>query len=151
MTMTDDVAMLRAASAPSGALGRSVDTLRERLVGRARANGRFAVDDLVIDDGATLVLHGEVNASTMPHLEAVLDGVISLDPSALTIDLARTTTVSFEALAAITRRAGQVGSLTVRLPRGLRRALLGLALVANGEGKVVQLAEAIVWRSRAGA
>ena len=146
MTTIDEVAMLHACSAPAGTLGRSVDTLRERLVGRARANGRFGVDDLVIDDGATLVLHGEVNAGTMPHLEAVLDGVISLDPSALTVDLTRTTTVTFEALAAITRRAAQVGSLAVRLPRGLRRALVGLARAAGGEGDVVELAEAIVWR-----
>lgn len=150
MTMIDEVAMLRAGGAASGGPGRNVDTLRERLVGRVRANGRFAVEDLVIDDGATLVLHGEVNAGTMPHLEAVLDGVVSLDPSALTVDLTRTTTVSFEALAAIARRDGQVGSLTVRLPRGLRCALRRLARVAEGEGKrtVVDLAEAIVWRSR---
>lgn len=140
MTMIDEVQLLHVGAVPNGALARRVGTLRERLVGRVRASGRFGVDDLVFDDGATLVLHGEVNAGTMPHLEAVLDGVISLDPSALTIDLTKTTTVSLEALVAVTRRAEQVDRLSVRLPPGLRHALLRLA---RAPGDVVELAESI--------
>jgi hypothetical protein len=124
--MADDAMQRDEDARPGRGCPPELGALCERRVDRARANGSFAVDNLVIADGATLALHGEVSANATPHLEAVLEGVISLDPCALTIDLTRTTMVSLEALAALARAAGRVDRLDLRLPKGLRQALDGL-------------------------
>ena len=92
------------------------EALRERVMGRARAQATFGVEGVVFDDGATLLLRGEVNSNTTPNLDAVLDGIISLRPLSLTIDLTETTSVSLDALASITRRSPEVERFAIRLP-----------------------------------
>jgi hypothetical protein len=75
-----------------------------------------------------LLLHGAVNSSTTPHLDAVLDGVISLQPSSLTIDLTQTTAISFASLVAIARRSSKVEHLAIRLPSATSSTLINLVL-----------------------
>jgi hypothetical protein len=84
-------------------LVKRVAKLRERVVGKARATGTFGVEGVAFSDGATLILRGDVD-------------VIALQPRSLTVDLTSTTTIRFDALIAIARRAPQVDSLAVRLP-----------------------------------
>jgi hypothetical protein len=108
------------------ALSQRVEALRERVVGTARARGTFGVDGLVFDDGARLLLHGQVNHSTVPHLEAVLDGVVALRPSRLTVDPSETTGVSLDALVAIVRRQHEVEHFVIRLATSATSAILGL-------------------------
>jgi hypothetical protein len=93
-----------------------VGNLRELVLETPRATGTFGIEGAAIGDGTTLLLHGDVNAGTTPQLEAVLDGVIALQPLSLTVDLTRTSTVSFDVLIAIARRTPEVGRLAVRLP-----------------------------------
>jgi hypothetical protein len=116
------------ASPPRKDLVQRVETLRERLVGRARAHGTFGVEGVDVNEGATLLLHGAVNSSTTPHLDAVLDGVISLQPSSLTIDLTQTTAISFASLVAIARRSSKVEHLAIRLPSATSSTLINLVL-----------------------
>ena len=116
----------RSGPSQSEVLVQRVEALRERVLGPVRAKGTFAVEGLVFDGGATLTLHGDVNLGTVPHLDAVLDGVISLSPSTLTVDLNETTCVSLDALAAIMRRAADVERLVVRLPPAPSETVVGL-------------------------
>jgi hypothetical protein len=46
----------------------------------------------------TLRLHGDISRATVPHLHAVLDGVLLLQPGLLKIDLADVSRVSVEVL-----------------------------------------------------
>jgi hypothetical protein len=107
-----------------------VEAMRERIVGPVRARGCFGVEGLVVDDGATLYLHGEVSLDTAPHLDAVLDGILSLEPSSLTVDLRETATVDLEALMAIARKAPTAPRLCILLPEPTRRPHL---TVMDGE------------------
>jgi hypothetical protein len=110
-----------------------LEALHQRVVGKARAQQTLGVEGVMFDKGATLLLHGEVNSSTTPNLDAVLDGIISLQPSSLTVDLTETTGVSFDALAAITRRSTEVEHFAVRLPDAPSSTLVNL-LGSAGKG-----------------
>lgn len=125
MTMVDEAGPLEPARTDA----------REPSRPTRRADGRGAARDLArlarwldeaVADGPTLVLHGEVTTTATPHLDAVLDQVVLLDSSALTVDLRRATTVSLDALAAIARRARAVDRFDLRLPEGSEATLLRL-------------------------
>ena len=73
-------------------------------------------EGVVTGEGAMLVLHGDVNLRTVPHLDWLLDSVMSMSPLSLLVDLTDTTRVGLEALAAISRRASEVEEFCVRLP-----------------------------------
>lgn len=110
------------------ALAQQVESLRERVVGKVRSKRTFGVEGVVFNDGATLLLHGEMNSSTTPHLDTVLDGVISQQPSSLTIDLTQTTGISIGAFATIVRRVLKVEHLAIRLPSATSSTLINLVL-----------------------
>lgn len=82
-------------------------------------------------DGIRLLLHGEVNFGTTPHLEAVLDSVVAFGPLQLTIDLSDATGVSLDVLAAIVRRQKEVESLMIELPPSICSSVLDLAAGAD--------------------
>ena len=111
-----------------------LEALRERVVGKARAQQKFGVEGVVSAAGAMLLLHGEVNSSTTPNFDAVLDGIISLHPLSLTVDLTGTTGVSFNALAAITRCGSELEYFNVRFPVAPASTLVNLLSCSSEKG-----------------
>ena len=109
---------------------------REATQGDARGTGSFRVEGLHVEEGATLVLHGDVDADTVPHLQAVLDGLVLLQPLRLVIDLAAVGEVSLEALQMMDRCGEEIGSLTLHSPSAATRAnlvYLGRAALISSE------------------
>ena len=77
-----------------------------------------------MDDCVTLMLHGDVDAGTVPHLEAVLEGLIRLQPVRLVVDLSEVGSVSLDALRMIDRYGTEVGDLALRSVNSATRANL---------------------------
>lgn len=67
-----------------------------------------------MNDSVTLMLHGDICAGTAPHLEAVLEGLVQLQPLHLIIDLSEVGSVSFDALRMIDRYGAEVGDLVLQ-------------------------------------
>lgn len=89
-------------------------------------DGGFRVEGVRVDDRVTLVLHGDVNGTSVPHLEAVLDGLQRLQPLRLVVDLSDVERVSLEALRMMDRCGSEVGALVLRSPGPSIRSDLGL-------------------------
>ena len=79
-----------------------------------------------MNDSVTLVLHGDICAGTAPHLEAVLEGLLQLQPLHLIIDLSEVGSVSFDALRMIDRYGAKVGDLVLQSVNSAIRSELEL-------------------------
>jgi hypothetical protein len=68
------------------------------------------------DDAVTLRLHGDLSRDEVPQLQAVLDGVLLLQPTRLIIDLSDVTSVSHDVLGMITTCEVADGYVIFRSP-----------------------------------
>ena len=75
------------------------------------------VDGIRTSDEITLVLHGDVDEGSIPNLEAVLDGLVLLQPLRVVVDLSEVRTLSSSARQMIDTCGRRIiGGLRLRLP-----------------------------------
>jgi anti-anti-sigma regulatory factor len=78
------------------------------------------------EDAVTLRLHGALSREGSPSLQAVLDGVVLLQPTRLIIDLSDVTSVSADAMRMLSACAVADGDVVLRSPdRGPRGCFIG--------------------------
>jgi ABC-type transporter Mla MlaB component len=92
-----------------------VELRRARAIKEANPTA-FDGEGVVTSKAAMLLLDGEVDVRTVPHLNRSLDSVVSMSPVSLTVDLTNTARVDLEALAVISRHAFDVERFSIRLP-----------------------------------
>lgn len=74
------------------------------------------------DDGITLALHGDLDAKSAPHLQAVLDAVAHLQPSHLRVDLSDVGHIDRYALARFERCGDALEGWSFLTPSSVARA-----------------------------
>lgn len=75
-----------------------------------------------VEEGTVLSLHGKLSRDSVPQLEAVLDGLVLLNPLRLVIDLSEVDQVSSDALNTLLWCAINNGGVVLRAPDPLTRA-----------------------------
>lgn len=121
-----EVSLRRAESSDRAPILGSEEPGRSRTRQSSEPRGDF-------EDAVTLRLHGALSRDGAPHLQAVLDGVVLLQPTRLLIDLSDVSYVSPEALTMITTCEVADGDVVVRSPsHGLRDWFMAAPSFPNG-------------------
>jgi len=96
-----------------------------RRAGRRGARGYtgpFQVEGLQGEDGLTLFLYGDLTAESVPHLQAVLDGLILHESDRVLVDLSAVGQLSAEALSVMASYGGGIGAVALRSAGPAKRA-----------------------------
>jgi anti-anti-sigma regulatory factor len=99
-----------------GPLYERAESIRREALDTTPSGESFHVSGVHVDDGMILSLHGDLNLCSVPNLQAVLDGLVLLQPRRLVIDLSGVNQVSPDALQLIAHCALRIDDVVVRSP-----------------------------------
>ena len=100
----------------SGQLSERVESIHRQALARQRPNGAVNLGSAALDDETTLFLHGDLTAESVPHLQAVLDEIVLLQPNLLVVDLSEVGRISPWAIRMVARCGAEIGGLVLRSP-----------------------------------